>query len=61
MFGWKGDALQRAMDARCNVNCPQLQSQSAAQAKACKKPVTSKDNAPIDECEYSLFRHKQNN
>ncbi|KAM3081329.1 hypothetical protein ACMFMG_004797 [Clarireedia jacksonii] len=35
VFGWKGNALQTAMDARCNVACPQLKSQSIDAANQC--------------------------
>jgi hypothetical protein len=36
VFGWKGDALQRAMDANCDVNCPTLKSQSISAGNQCK-------------------------
>ncbi|KAL1873613.1 hypothetical protein VTK73DRAFT_800 [Phialemonium thermophilum] len=45
VFGWKGDALQRAMDQRCTgTTCPGLGTQSAAQATACTKEQTVKED-----------------
>lgn len=38
MFGWQGDSLQRAMNARCNVNCPTLRTQTVQQANRCTLP-----------------------
>ncbi|KAI1812395.1 hypothetical protein GGS20DRAFT_591710 [Poronia punctata] len=35
VFGWKGDALQKAMDSNCNIDCPELQSQSIEQGNQC--------------------------
>jgi hypothetical protein len=46
MFGWKGDALQRAMDRVCGADCPVLETQSVEKANECaKSPVV---NEPID-------------
>ena len=53
VFGWKGDALQKAMDSNCNINCPQLKTQTIAQGNQCNKGMTVKET--IDGCEYCLF------
>jgi hypothetical protein len=38
LFGWKGDALQKAMDGKCSGdNCKPLQRQADAKAVACTK------------------------
>ncbi|KAF4632332.1 hypothetical protein G7Y89_g5793 [Cudoniella acicularis] len=57
VFGWKGDALQKAMDARCDVydaspdplvfpasGCPQLKTQDQAVANKCsQKQIVQED------------------
>jgi hypothetical protein len=40
VFGWKGDALQKAMDTNCNINCPQLKTQTIAVGNQCTKKPT---------------------
>lgn len=52
MFGWKGDALQRAMDAFCSVNCLQLKTQTTQAANRCTVPQKVPD--PIDECKHLI-------
>ncbi|RDL36912.1 Uncharacterized protein BP5553_06264 [Venustampulla echinocandica] len=44
VFGWKGDALQKAMDANCNINCPQLKSQQIPAGNKCTKPAIVNEN-----------------
>ncbi|KAH6661287.1 hypothetical protein BKA67DRAFT_642260 [Truncatella angustata] len=39
VFGWKGDALQKAMDSNC-VSCPELKSQSIQQGNQCSVKAT---------------------
>lgn len=51
VFGWKGDALQQAMDARCNLNnCPQLTTQSYEVANQCMKGKVVVEPEGVDEC-----------
>ncbi|KAF2447278.1 hypothetical protein P171DRAFT_409846 [Karstenula rhodostoma CBS 690.94] len=44
VFGWKGDALQKAMDTNCNINCPQLKTQSIAAANKCVQSQKVKED-----------------
>jgi hypothetical protein len=54
VFGWKGDSLQRAMDARCTGNvCSQLKSQTWEEATKCTKSAAVKEN--IDGCKSHLL------
>ncbi|KAK3314592.1 hypothetical protein B0H66DRAFT_482311 [Apodospora peruviana] len=46
VFGWKGDSLQRAMDANCDISCSQLKSQSISQGSQCTQ--SQKVAEPID-------------
>ncbi|KAK3350261.1 hypothetical protein B0T25DRAFT_457177 [Lasiosphaeria hispida] len=44
VFGWKGDALQKALDARCSGDrCTALKTQSAEAAVACSKSQTVRE------------------
>ncbi|RYP57314.1 hypothetical protein DL769_009559 [Monosporascus sp. CRB-8-3] len=45
VFGWEGDSLQRAMDARCNDTiCSTLKTQSSEEAMKCTKPPVVKED-----------------
>ena len=44
VFGWKGDALQRAMDTNCDGACPTLQTQSIAAGNLCKQDKKVAEN-----------------
>jgi len=50
LFGWKGDALQKAMDSFCGVGCPQLKTQTTQAGNRCGiKPSVVED---IDSCKF---------
>jgi hypothetical protein len=57
MFGWKGDALQRAMNSSCMFNACEngkpLKSQSVSQMNACKAKQVVNDN--LDGCKCPLL------
>ncbi|KAK3377239.1 hypothetical protein B0T24DRAFT_678082 [Lasiosphaeria ovina] len=45
LFGWKGDALQKAMDTKCSGdNCKALQRQADAKAVACTKSQSARED-----------------
>ena len=58
MFGWKDDALQRAMDSECYVNCPTLKTQTLETGNQCSKKATVDED--IDGCKLrsQLYRMK---
>lgn len=55
VFGWKEDALQRAMDNRCTGDsCPDvLKTQSGDVAKTCTLPQTLQED--IEGCKCTLY------
>lgn len=60
VFGWKGDSLQSAMDARCNLNdCSELTTQSYTAANSCLKDKTVVEPDGADECESSYTKEVQ--
>ena len=54
MFGWKGNALQKALDARCNGDvCKQIQTQTPEEAMKCTIDRAVKEE--IDGCKFFFF------
>jgi hypothetical protein len=51
LFGWQGDALQRALDSPCYQNCPTLKTQDADAMNKCTVPRVVMEE--IDDCKYS--------
>lgn len=47
MFGWQDDALQRALDQPCYIDCPTLKTQNAEAMNKCTVPRVIKEE--IDE------------
>lgn len=59
LFGWKGDALQRAMNGHCaNDNCAPLQRQTDQQAIACTKSQEVIEDIGDDECKFDSAGHR---
>ncbi len=53
VFGWKGDALQKAMDANCfGATCSALKTQSFTEANKCSVKDSVKEN--IEGCKWTL-------
>ena len=57
VFGWQGDALQRALDSPCYQNCPTLKTQNAAAMNQCTVPRVVKEE--IDNCKYHQANHNR--
>jgi len=60
LFGWKGDALQKAMDTKCSGDrCAALQRQTDAKAIACTKGQTAREDIGTDVCKWLCPKQEQ--
>lgn len=56
MFGWKGDSLQRAVNARCTGDtCKELLRQAPEDAMKCTVPQTMKEDVDGNGCKCFLL------
>jgi hypothetical protein len=62
MFGWKGDSLQRAINARCdNDQCNELTRQTDEEAMKCKIAQKAIEDVGNDICKCDALTKEREN